>query len=123
MSKLLKEVFDRNGKEFQMKPILATKEDIEKRNNQIKIPRLDAMAEEDDRREENDREFEAARVGNIENQNKPKDTNPGIDMPVTTYNISGNTKKDAKKFARDGYESNLKEETLLELSKKILRGK
>ena len=123
MSKLLKEVFDRNGKELQMKPILATKEDIEKRNNQIKIPRLDAMAEEDDRREENDREFEAARVGNIENQNKPKDTNPGIVMPVTTYNISGNTKKDAKKFARDGYESNLKEETLLELSKKILRGK
>lgn len=123
MSKLLKEIFDRNGKELQMKPILATKEDIEKRNNQIKIPRLDAMAEEDDRREENEREFEAARVGNIENQNKPKDTNPGIDMPVTTYNISGNTKKDAKKFARDGYESNLKEETLLELSKKILRGK
>ena len=123
MSKLLKEVFDRNGRELQMKPILATKEDIEKRNNQIKISRLDAMDEENDRREENDREFEAARVGNIENQNKPKDTRPENNMPIDTYNISGNTKKDAKKFARDGYESNLKEETLLELSKKILRGK
>ena len=43
MSKLLKEVFDRSGKVKQMKPILATKEDIEKRNNQIKIPRLDAQ--------------------------------------------------------------------------------
>lgn len=102
MSKLLKEVFDRSGKELQMKPILATKED--------------------DRREENDREFEAARVGNIENQKKPEDTRPENDMPIDTYNISGNTKKDAKKFARDGYENNLKEEALLELSKKILRG-
>lgn len=123
MSKLLKEVFDRSGKEFEMKPILATKEDIKKRNNQVRFARLDAMSEEDDRREENDREFEAARVGNIENQKKPKDTKPENDMPIDTYNISGNTKKDAKKFARDGYESNLKEEALLELSKKILREK
>ena len=93
MSKLLKEVFDRSGKEFEMKPILATKEDIKKRNNQIKIPRLDAMGEEDDRRKENDREFEAARVGNIENQKKPKDTRPENNMPINTYNISGKYKK------------------------------
>ena len=53
MSKLLKEVFDRSGKEFQMKPILATKEDIKKPNNQTKISRLDSMGGEDDRCEEN----------------------------------------------------------------------